>query len=390
MVAGTAVEMRALGASPRRPTTSEVNVKRLGQLLLDFGWIEGSQLREALQTQKVVGGRIGSCLLEAGAVDEPMLLKALAHQRGVPAARTFDLQNVPEEVTSLLAPRVAIRCLAVPFRMLGTDLYVAMLDVDNLDLHDEIAFATGKQIRIHIANEVRIFTALHRYYGRELSERFDQLETRLDRPDPGFRRRSGFGLALSAGMPTESHGTSGAVNGSPPTATRAHLPRFEKLDSFSEALRNAEDRDEMAQLFVEQVRPHFRRMLLFRLLPDHVTGWLGSGEEVDASFLAQVEIALDRPSVFQDLRNGRPVRQGRLASLSTHRPVFQAFGGPPETCVALPIRLGKRVVCVLLGEPADDRKPSEVRASVIPACQLLGQAFGDLILRHRTSAGERS
>lgn len=362
-------------------------MKRLGQLLLDFGWIEGSQLREALHTQKVVGGRIGSCLLEAGAIDEPMLLKALAHQRGVPAARTLDLRSVPEEVTSLLAPRVAVRCLAVPFRMLGTDLYVAMLDVDNLDLHDEIAFATGKQVRIHIANEVRIFTALHRYYGRNLSERFEQLETRLDRPDPGFRRRSGFGTALSSGLPTESHAGSGAINGAPAASVTApFLPRFEDLDSFGEALAAARDRDEMAQLFVDQIKPHFRRLLLFKLLPSTVTGWLASGEGVDTASLAQIEIGLDEPSVFQDLRNGRPVHEGRLAALSSHRPVFRAFGGPPEICVTLPIRLGKRVICVLLGEPATDRDPADVRADVLPACQVLGDAFGDLILRQRTSA----
>lgn len=362
-------------------------MKRLGQLLLDFGWIEGSQLREALQTQKVVGGRIGSCLLEAGAIDEPMLLKALAHQRGVPAARTFDLKNVPEEVTSLLASRVAIRCLAVPFRMLGTDLYVAMLDVDNLDLHDEIAFATGKQVRVHIANEVRIFTALHRYYGRKLSERFDQLETRLDRPDPGFRRRSGFGMALTSGLPTESHLASEPINGvASSSLTAPFLPRFEDLDTFSEALSSAGDRDEMAQLFIDQVRPHFRRLLLFKLLPDTVTGWLASGEGVDRASLAQIEIPLDEPSVFHDLRNGRPVHEGRLAALSTHRPVFRAFGGAPETCVTLPVRLGKRVICVLLGEPASDREPAEVREKVIPACQVLGDAFGALILRQRASA----
>lgn len=364
-----------------------MDVKRLGQLLLDFGWIEGSQLREALQTQKVVGGRIGSCLLEAGAIDEPMLLKALAHQRGVPAARTFDLKNVPEEVTSLLAPRVAIRCLAVPFRMLGTDLYVAMLDVDNLDLHDEIAFATGKQVRVHIANEVRIFTALHRYYGRKLSERFEQLETRLDRPDPGFRRRSGFGMALSSGLPTESHLASEPINGAASSSlTAPFLPRFEDLDAFGSALSAAGDRDEMAQLFVEQVRPHFRRLLLFKVLPETVTGWLASGEGVDKASLAQIEIPLDEPSVFHDLRNGRPVHEGRLAALSTHRPVFRAFGGPPETCVTLPVRLGKRVICVLLGEPASERDPADVREKVVPACQVLGDAFGDLILRQRASA----
>ena len=40
---------------------------KLGQLLVARGWITVQQLTRALQNQSVVGGRLGSCLLEIDA-----------------------------------------------------------------------------------------------------------------------------------------------------------------------------------------------------------------------------------------------------------------------------------------------------------------------------------
>ena len=41
-----------------------VTTKKLGQMLVERGWITGEQLIRAIQSQRVVGGRIGTCLLE--------------------------------------------------------------------------------------------------------------------------------------------------------------------------------------------------------------------------------------------------------------------------------------------------------------------------------------
>ncbi len=415
--------------------TKTNTLKKLGQLLVDFGWIDQPQLEQALQTQRVVGGRLGSCLLEVGAIDEAMLLRALAHQRAVPAARTIDLATVPGEVISLLPSRVALRCLAIPFRMLGPDLYVALLDAANLDLHDEIAFATGKQVRIHIANEVRIFSSLHRYYDRELSDRYRLLEDYLDRPVPTVPRSSGFGRhlerknatppptvpsnAVSATSPlaeldtaaananrgprsvgsTAAHALSPRASATPqfdspapslrpPSAvTSPFLRRFENVELFSEALAEVEDREAMALMFVEHLRPHFERLLLFKVLPETVVGWVGSGAGINQTRLLNSQIRVDRPSIFHDLLSGRAMYQGPLASLSAHRDVFAAFGGePPEECLFVPIRLGQRLVSVVIGEPAPSHDPAATRDEIALACNALGQAFASYLVRQRASS----
>lgn len=403
-------------------------MKKLGQLLLNFGWIDESQLQEALQTQSVVGGRIGSCLLEVGALGEAMLLRALAHQLSVPAARSIDLKSIPEEVHSILAPRVALRCLAVPFRMLGSELYVALLDVSNLDLLDEISFATGKQVRAHVGNEVRIFSALHQYYGRDQSERFQLLEAHLDRPSHAAPRRSGFGQHLerineetSGNVPvlrgSSSHEVAGpgtvtkdfspsrtSLRSSPPSrqertpaasrspspkTTAPFLRRFGSLDEFATALENMDDREAMARIFVEFISSHFRRVLLYKVLPEMVVGWIGSGRGVNHQRLEASLVEIDKPSIFHDLHNGRTAHHGPLASIAAHVDIFAAFGQDQlSACASFPIRLGHRLVSVVVAEPKVGHPPEEFEEEVAGACEVLGAAFGKYILRQR-EAGSR-
>ena len=156
-------------------------MKRLGQILLEHGWIAPVQLTRALAHQRSFGGRLGTCLLELGELEERLLLRALSLQLGVPAADAEDLRSVPEEVVKLLPARIARRGQAIPFRAYGGQLSVALLAITDLALQDELAFVSGKRLKVHIANEARIFEGLEKYYGEECPRRFSQLADRLNR-----------------------------------------------------------------------------------------------------------------------------------------------------------------------------------------------------------------
>jgi hypothetical protein len=154
---------------------------KLGQLLVARGWITVQQLTRALKTQNVGGGRLGTCLVEMDALGEDLLLKGLSEQLGVPAATADDLYGVPEEVRGLIPEKLARRCRAVPFRVEGGRLDLALMDPRNLSAQDEIAFASGKRVKVFVAAEVRILEALERYYGEECPSRFGLVLDRLNR-----------------------------------------------------------------------------------------------------------------------------------------------------------------------------------------------------------------
>lgn len=155
--------------------------KKLGQLLVERGWVTGEQLIRAIQSQRLLGGRIGTCLLEMDVMNEDQLLDTLSIQLRVPAARVEDLRGIEDEVLELVPAKLAGRGLVVPFAATKTELKVATLQVRNLALLDEISFFANRRVTPHIASEVRIFEALEKYYGFEIPRRVGHLLDRLNR-----------------------------------------------------------------------------------------------------------------------------------------------------------------------------------------------------------------
>src|SRR3954452_1999063 len=154
---------------------------KLGQLLVARGWITVQQLTRALKNQNVAGGRLGTCLLEMDALSEELLLKGLSEQHGVPAAGPDDLRGVPDEVLELIPDKLARRLRCVPFRVEGSRLDLAVTDPRNLSAQDEIAFASGKRVKVFVAPEIRILEALEKYYREECPSRFGNVLDRLNR-----------------------------------------------------------------------------------------------------------------------------------------------------------------------------------------------------------------
>ena len=138
---------------------------RLGEILEQRGRVAHEQTLRALRNQKVLGGRLGTCLLEIDAVSEEELLAALSEIHGVPPATAEDLRNIPAEVIALIPPKVALRCMAVPFYASGSNVKVALANARDLAVQDEINFVVGRRARWHVASDLRIHEALERWKG---------------------------------------------------------------------------------------------------------------------------------------------------------------------------------------------------------------------------------
>ncbi|HVT58767.1 MAG TPA: hypothetical protein VHR45_10230 [Thermoanaerobaculia bacterium] len=200
-------------------------MSKLGQLLVARGWITVQQLTRALQNQNAVGGRLGTCLLEMDAIGEDLLSRSLAEQFGVPAAGIDELRGVPEEALQLIPEKLARRCRAVPFRLAGGRLDVAMLDPRNLSCQDEIAFACGKRVKVHVLHEVRVFEALARYYREQCPSRIELLLDRLNR----VRYLWGAPESTAPGMPAAGEPASAAGAPQPPPQVLSALPAEDLL-----------------------------------------------------------------------------------------------------------------------------------------------------------------
>jgi len=197
---------------------------KLGQLLVARGWITVQQLTRALQTQNAVGGRVGTCLLEMEVLGEDLLVRSLSEQLGVPAAVVEDLRAIPEEVLRLIPEKLARRCRTIPFRVAGGRLDVAMQDPRNLVCQDEIAFACGRRVKVHVLHELRIYEALQRYYHEECPSRYSLLLDRVNRARYLWSAKEGGARPGAAGSDAEDR--TEVLSALPADGLLSETPRF--------------------------------------------------------------------------------------------------------------------------------------------------------------------
>jgi len=138
--------------------------KRIGEILMEQGYITSAQLEEALEEQKITGEKLGEIMIRKGWISQEVLNQALANQAGV---STFDLSTyiIDPEVIKLIPEEVATKYKVVPVFRIDNTLTVAMVDPNNVFVIDELSRITGCIIEPVLADEIAIRKAHDQYYG---------------------------------------------------------------------------------------------------------------------------------------------------------------------------------------------------------------------------------
>ncbi len=141
--------------------------KRLGEVLIDAGLLNETQLAAALNSQRTWGGKLGSTLVRMGFAREEDILKSLSAQLRLPSV-DFRRVQISARAKELVPLRIAEKYNVVPVATkeeLGKKLVVlAMSDPTNLDAISEIQFQTGVTVRPVVATESAITRAIDQYY----------------------------------------------------------------------------------------------------------------------------------------------------------------------------------------------------------------------------------
>ena len=138
--------------------------KRIGEILVDQGYISQAQLEEGLSKQKSMNLPLGKALVKLGYIEEGKLLDVLAAQ--------LDLQHIVLEnfkfnsaITQLISEEMARSYKVIPLYENQGVLTVAMVDPTNLRSLDHIKFKTGKDVEPVICTEAEILVAIGRAYA---------------------------------------------------------------------------------------------------------------------------------------------------------------------------------------------------------------------------------
>src|SRR5439155_26506992 len=90
------------GKKPVRDKTDKGGRRKLGQVLIDLGFIDEEQLWDVLEEAKNTSQLTGQAAVSRGLITEDQLLQALAEQNGLKTVNLDELKPQPEAVA--LAP----------------------------------------------------------------------------------------------------------------------------------------------------------------------------------------------------------------------------------------------------------------------------------------------
>jgi hypothetical protein len=175
--------------------------RQLGEILLESGRIDQTEVDRVLDYQRTNGGFFGQGVVALGIMSAEEIDWALASQFDLP----FIFPNaaaVDREAAALVAADWALAHLAVPIVKAGRTLTVVVADpLDNATL-DELAARTGLEVEMALASASRIRELIRTIYGETMQPREDVT------PDSftGFMRQafesgaSRIGISVRAGQ----------------------------------------------------------------------------------------------------------------------------------------------------------------------------------------------
>lgn len=145
---------------------------RLDEILQQDTQLSPEQIKQALLRQKMQGGKFGSQLLYHRFIDETTLVKALSRQFNCDGVVLSDIV-IPESVIKLIPIKLARNRKIIPFEFSAAEnlLKIACADPNDMGLAGEIGFVVpGKKIRLYVAAELAIDTAINKFYlGRNVN-----------------------------------------------------------------------------------------------------------------------------------------------------------------------------------------------------------------------------
>jgi len=137
---------------------------KLGELLLKENLVSPQQLQEALNHQKMSGGKLGKAFVSLGFVKDEQITTLLSRQYGVPSIN-LDHFEVDPAIIKIIPAETARKYQVLPLSRSGATLTIAMADPTNVFAMDDIKFMTGYNVEPVVASESALEDAIEKYYG---------------------------------------------------------------------------------------------------------------------------------------------------------------------------------------------------------------------------------
>jgi type IV pilus assembly protein PilB len=139
--------------------------RRIGQILVDLGYLTEDQLWDVLEEQKQSPGEVlGQVAIRMGMVTEAQVTEALAEQWGMPIVNLSEITVAPKALEKM--PMTMCELYKVmPIAVKDDVLTVAMADPQNIAALDDLRNFIGMEVRGAVSNLKDVEAAIRRYYA---------------------------------------------------------------------------------------------------------------------------------------------------------------------------------------------------------------------------------
>ncbi len=157
--------------------------RKLGQILVDLGYLTEDQQWDILEEQKQSPGEIvGQVAIRMGLVTDAQVTEALAEQWGMTVVNLAET-NIPPKVLELVPQTMADIYKIVPISVKDGVLTVAMADPQNVGALDDLRNFLGYDVRGTVSNPQDVENAIRTLYADKqdsIEDVISDLEEELD------------------------------------------------------------------------------------------------------------------------------------------------------------------------------------------------------------------
>ena len=162
--------------------------RKLGQILVDLGYLTEDQLWDVLENQKQSPGEvIGQVAVRMELVTPAQVTEGLAEQWGMPVINLAET-NVPSKVLELVPQTMAELYKIMPISLKNEVLTVAMADPQNVAALDDLRNFLGYDVRGAVSSEAEVDQAIQRYYA-DAEESIEDVISEMDELGEGGSSR---------------------------------------------------------------------------------------------------------------------------------------------------------------------------------------------------------
>lgn len=140
------------------------SLSKIGEILLKQKKITQDQLSEALKLQSPNNKKLGEILIDKGYISEITLLRALSEQLKIEVVN-LDNYYIDIDATELLSEKTAKRTCSIPLKHCEDGLLVAMEDPLNIFYLEDIEAEIKCKAEIVLASKAQIINAIEKYMG---------------------------------------------------------------------------------------------------------------------------------------------------------------------------------------------------------------------------------